>query len=150
MGLALHLAGRYLHAYGAEVSLGEYLAELQSSAVVPHASLLGVGLDGSPPPTHHLQSAAQTFSLCLGRLDREREVDRMAIALLARMACMAPGEPVPRDLLARTLEQVEPRRRADGLRRVRLGWWRRATNCSGCIGCWCTSSGRKALIWMRR
>jgi tetratricopeptide (TPR) repeat protein len=45
-------------------------------------------------------------------------VDRVAIALLARMACMAPGEPVPRDLLARTLEDVEPRLRADGLRRL--------------------------------
>src|SRR5215831_18264081 len=65
-------------------------------------------------------------------LDREREVDRVAIALLARMACMAPGEPVPRDLLAKTLEEVDPRRRADGLRRLAAvglveegsGWFR--------------------------
>jgi tetratricopeptide (TPR) repeat protein/transcriptional regulator with XRE-family HTH domain len=116
--LALHLAGSYLCAYRCEVSLNDYLAELRSLDIVRHASLLGVGLDDSPSPTHHVQSLAQTFALCLGRLDRKREVDRVAIALLARMACMAPGEPVPRELLARTLEDVDPLRRADGLRRL--------------------------------
>jgi len=39
----------------------------------------------------------------------------MAIALLARMACMAPGEPVPRELLARTVEDLDARQRADAL-----------------------------------
>jgi tetratricopeptide (TPR) repeat protein/transcriptional regulator with XRE-family HTH domain len=116
--LALHLAGSYLRAFRAEVSLDDYLAELRRSEVVQHASLLGAGLDDSPSPTHHVHSVAQTFALCLGRLDREREVDRVAIALLARMACMAPGEPVPRDLLAPTLEEAGPLQRADGLRRL--------------------------------
>jgi tetratricopeptide (TPR) repeat protein len=116
--LALHLAGRYLLAYRAEISLDDYLAELDQPALIEHASLLGEGLDDSPSPTHHVQSLAQTFALCLGRLDREREVVRVAIALLARMACMAPGERVPRDLLARTLEEVSPRSRADGLRQL--------------------------------
>jgi tetratricopeptide (TPR) repeat protein len=117
--LALHLTGRYLHAYRAEVGLDDYLAELAQPALIRHASLLGEGLDDSPSPTRHVQSLAQTFALCMGRLDRAREVDRVAIALLARMACLAPGEAVPRDLLARTLEDAEPRRRADGLRRLR-------------------------------
>jgi tetratricopeptide (TPR) repeat protein/transcriptional regulator with XRE-family HTH domain len=116
--LALHLAGSYLRAYRADVSLDEYSAEMCQPAVIRHASLLGAGLDNSPSPTHHVQSLAQTFSLCLGRLDREREVDRVAIALLARIACLAPGEAVPRDLLGRTLGEVEPLRRADGLRRL--------------------------------
>jgi tetratricopeptide (TPR) repeat protein len=116
--LGLHLAGRYLLAYGAEVGLDDYLAELDQPALIQHASLLGEGLDDSPSPTHHVQSLAQTFALCLGRLDREREVDRVAVALLARMAWMAPGEPIPRDLLASTLEDVEPRLRADGVRRL--------------------------------
>jgi tetratricopeptide (TPR) repeat protein len=116
--LALHLAGSYLRAYRTEVSLDGYLAELRRSDVVQHASLLGAGLDDSISPTHHVQDVAQTFALCLGRLDREREVDRVAIALLARMACMAPGEPVPRDLLATTLEEVEAHLRSDGLRRL--------------------------------
>jgi tetratricopeptide (TPR) repeat protein len=116
--LALHLAGSYLRAYRGEVSLDGFLAELRRADVVQHASLLGAGLDDSPSPTHHVQSVAQTFALCLGRLDREREIDRVAIALLARMACMAPGEPVPHGLLSRTLEEVEPRRQADGLRRL--------------------------------
>jgi tetratricopeptide (TPR) repeat protein len=116
--LALHLAGSYLRAYRADVSLDGYLAELGRTEVVQHASLLGVGLADAVSPTRHVQSVAQTFALCLGRLDREREVDRVAIALLARMGCMAPGEPVPRDLLAKTLGDVDPRLRTDGLRRL--------------------------------
>jgi tetratricopeptide (TPR) repeat protein len=115
--LALHLAGRYLLAYRAEISLADYLAELDQPDVIRHASLLGEGLD-NPSPTRHVQSLAQTFALCLGRLDRERETDRVAISLLARMGCMAPGEAVPRDLLAGTLGEVKPLRRADGLRRL--------------------------------
>jgi transcriptional regulator with XRE-family HTH domain/tetratricopeptide (TPR) repeat protein len=116
--LALHLGGSYLRSYSAELSLPGYLAELRQSELVRHASLLGAGLGDSVSPTHHLHGVAQTFALCLGRLDRAREVDRVAIAALARMACMAPGEPVPRDLLARTMADVEPLLRADGLRRL--------------------------------
>src|SRR5262249_37189303 len=116
--LALHLAGSYLTAYRAEVSLDGYLAELRRWEVVQHASLLGAGLNDSVSPTHHVQGIAQTFALCLGRLDREREVDRVALGLLARMACMAPGQPIPRDLLAKTMEDVDSRLRADGLRRL--------------------------------
>jgi tetratricopeptide (TPR) repeat protein len=116
--LALHLAGSYLRTYRAEVSPDGYLAELRRESMVQHASLLGAGLDDSPSPTHHVQSVAQTFALCLSRLDREREVDQVAIALLARIACMAPGELVPRELLAKTMEEVEGRRLADGLRRL--------------------------------
>jgi tetratricopeptide (TPR) repeat protein/transcriptional regulator with XRE-family HTH domain len=116
--LALHLAGRYLLVYRAEVGLDDYLAELDQPALIEHASLLGEGLDDSPSPTHHVQSLAQTFAVCLDRLDLEHDVDRVAIALLARMAWMAPGEAVPRNLLARTLEEVEPRRRTNGLRRL--------------------------------
>jgi tetratricopeptide (TPR) repeat protein len=116
--LALHLAGSYLRAYRADVSLDGYLEELQRSDVVQHASLLGAGLDDSVSPTHHVQGVAQTFALCLDGLDREREVDRVAIALLARMACMAPGEPIPRDLLAKTLKELDPLLRADGVRRL--------------------------------
>jgi tetratricopeptide (TPR) repeat protein len=116
--LAVHLAGSYLRAYQAEVSLDSYLAELCLPAVFQHASLLGEGLDDTPSPTHHVQSLAQTFALCLGRLDGQREADGVAIALLARIACMAPGEPVPVDLFAKTLEDVDPLRRADALRRL--------------------------------
>ena len=130
--LALHLAGSYLRSYRSEVRLGAYLAELQRSDVVRRASLLGARLEDSPSPTHHVQGVAQTFALCLGRLDREHEADRAAIALLARMAHMAPGVPIPRDLLARTLEDVHQLKRADGLRRLAAvglaeegdGWFR--------------------------
>jgi uncharacterized RDD family membrane protein YckC len=50
------------------------------------------------PPTHHVPGVAQTFALGLGRLDGGREIDRVAIALLARIAWMALGEPVPANL----------------------------------------------------
>jgi tetratricopeptide (TPR) repeat protein/transcriptional regulator with XRE-family HTH domain len=116
--LALHLSGSYLRAYRAEMSLREYLVELSRPEVLRHASLLGGGLEDSPSPTHHVQSLAQTFALCLGRLDQAREVDRTALALLARMACLAPGEAVPRALLGRTLEVAGRLRRADGVRRL--------------------------------
>lgn len=116
--LALHLAGSYLRTYHAEVSLDDYLAELRRSEVVQHASLLGAGLEDAPSPTRHVQGVAQTFALCLGRLDREREADRVAIALLARMGSLAPGELVTRDLLDKTLEDPDPLLRADGLRRL--------------------------------
>ena len=116
--LALHLAGSYLRAYRSEVTLDGYLADLQRREIVQHASLLGAGLEDSPSPTHHVQSVAQTFALSLGRLDRQLVVDQVGIALLARMACMAPGEPVPRELLAKSLEDVDPLLRADGLRRL--------------------------------
>jgi tetratricopeptide (TPR) repeat protein/transcriptional regulator with XRE-family HTH domain len=116
--LAIHLAGSYLRVYRAEVDLDAYLDELRSSAVVLHSSLLGAGLDDAPSPTHHVQSVAQTFALCLGRLDQARPADRVAVALLARMAGMAPGTAVPRGLLDGTLGDVDPRVRADGLRRL--------------------------------
>jgi hypothetical protein len=49
------------------------------------------------------------------------------MALLARLACLAPGEAFPRDLLDMTLAEVHPLRRADGLRRLGASaWWRRA------------------------
>jgi tetratricopeptide (TPR) repeat protein len=116
--LALHLAGSYLRAYRDHVSLDHYLSELRQPTLLEHASLLGASLDDSPSPTHHVQSLAQTFALCMGRLDRDRDVDRVAVALLARLACMAPGAAVPRDLLDMTLVEVDALRRADGSRRL--------------------------------
>lgn len=116
--LALHLAGSYLRMYRVEMSLKDYLGQIRRPEVLEHASLLGRGLEGTPSPTHHIHSLAQTFAVSLGCLDRTYEVDRVAIALLARMACLPPGEAVPRDLLGKTLEEVDPLRRADGLRRL--------------------------------
>jgi transcriptional regulator with XRE-family HTH domain len=116
--LALHLAGSYLYAYRPEVDLEGYLAELRRPSALQHASLLGRGLDESLSPTHHVQSVARTFDLCLGRLDERSEADRIAIALLARLAWMAPGEAVRRELLASTLDDVDPLLRTEGLRRL--------------------------------
>ena len=38
--LALHLAGSYLRTYRAEISLGDYVAELERGALIRHASRL--------------------------------------------------------------------------------------------------------------
>jgi transcriptional regulator with XRE-family HTH domain len=116
--LALHLAGSYLFDYRPDVDLEGYLAELGRPAALQHSSLLGRGLDDSLSPTHHVQSVAGTFELCLDRLDRRDEANRIAIALLARLAWMAPGEAVPRELLASTLDDVDPLLRTDALRRL--------------------------------
>ncbi len=116
--LALHLAGSFLRTYRAEVSPRDYLAQLRTSEVLDHASLLGRGLDDSHSPTGHIQNLAQTFAVSFDRLDVATEVDRVAVALLARMACLAPGEPVPRNLLLETLQDTDQLLRADGLRRL--------------------------------
>jgi tetratricopeptide (TPR) repeat protein/transcriptional regulator with XRE-family HTH domain len=118
LALALHLAGSYLRTYRAEVDMEAYLLQIRQQQVVEHASQLGRGLEATPTPTHHVQSLAQTFSLSLDRLDRGVETDRVAIALLARMACMAPGTPVPIDLLRQTLDVDDPLLRVDALRRL--------------------------------
>jgi tetratricopeptide (TPR) repeat protein len=116
--LALHLAGSYLRAYRSRVSLSDYLDELLRPEVIEHASMLGRGLDRTPSPTGHVQCLAQTFALGLARLDRDQEVDRVAIALLARLACLAPGEPVPTFLLDLTVQGVDPLLHTDGQRRL--------------------------------
>ena len=50
---------------------------------------------------------ARTFALSYDRLDGSDPADAQAIRLLARAACLAPGEPIPRDLLLTTLEITE-------------------------------------------
>jgi tetratricopeptide (TPR) repeat protein/transcriptional regulator with XRE-family HTH domain len=120
--LALHLAGSFLHRYPTEIGPGDYLAQLRAPGVIDHASLLGLGLGAATSPTGHVQSVAQTFAMSYARLDVAGDIDAMAVALLARMACFAPGEPVPRDLLLTTLAgptDLDSRlRRSDALART--------------------------------
>jgi tetratricopeptide (TPR) repeat protein/transcriptional regulator with XRE-family HTH domain len=120
--LALHLAGSFMRRYSAEIEPRDYLAELREPGMLEHASLLGRGLTRELSPTRHIQSVAQTFAMSYGRLDPGDEVDRTALALLARAARLAPGEPMPRDLLLRTLGELESMEdrltRADALARL--------------------------------
>ena len=121
--LALHLAGSFLAAYPQEQP-DDYLSRLES-ALLSHPSLAGRGSRQSI--TNHELHMARTFALSYDRLRVEEPCDADARRLLARAACLAPGEPIPTDLLRATLGRDltdEPTRldAQDALARlVRLG-----------------------------
>jgi tetratricopeptide (TPR) repeat protein len=81
--LALQLAGAYLRRYRL-VSEVTYLARLQTQT------------DRQSTPL------ARAFSTTYGQLNPIQAIDRQALALLQRAACFAPGEVIPRALLATT------------------------------------------------
>ncbi|NWF80723.1 MAG: tetratricopeptide repeat protein [Chloroflexi bacterium] len=81
----------------------------------------GRGAEASP--TSHELDVANTFALSYDQLRADDPTDATARALLARAACLAPGEPIPRDLLLATLElpadEFDAQLRAeDGLQRL--------------------------------
>ncbi len=99
--LALHLVGRHLQHYEYAVSLQAYLAELDA-AILEHRSLQGGGYS----PTGHDQHVAQTFAISYDRLDSREPTDGVVLALVARAACFAPGEPIERASLRSTLGEA--------------------------------------------
>jgi hypothetical protein len=99
--LALHLAGRYLARYHADISPAEYVRALRSPSILDHPSLQSGGIS----PTGHDQHVARTFALSYERLNGAVLTDHYAQALLARAAYFAPGEPIPSDLLLATLDR---------------------------------------------
>ena len=99
--LAVHVAGRYLHRYRHD-AFGQpaaYLNDLKAQGALDHPSLAGDG----KTPTAHDEHVAGTFDLSHTRLDPADPVDALARRALAHAARLAPGEPIPRDLLARCL-----------------------------------------------
>jgi Tetratricopeptide repeat len=111
--LALTLAGSYLETYRDEAfgAPAVYLANLRKQ-LLDHRSLQGAGAPVSL--TGHELNVRATFELSYRRLNTADPVDVWAIAALARAACLAPGEPFPRDLLLATLAGDEDRGAADG------------------------------------
>jgi tetratricopeptide (TPR) repeat protein len=103
--LALHLAGSFLARYRDAVTPSAYLAQLQQPGWLAHRSLQGWKLTRDTSPTLHEQHVARTFALSYERLDARDTTDALALALLARAAYFAPGEPIPRDVLLATLGQ---------------------------------------------
>src|SRR6185369_2451610 len=103
--LALHLAGGFLARY-AHAPFGQpavYLASLLKSGL-SHPSLGGTTATATAlSPTGHESHVGRTFALSFARLAPDDATDAQAIALLARAACLAAGEPIPRDLLLRSL-----------------------------------------------
>jgi len=117
--LALHLAGGFLRQYQATMTPASYLAELHSAALLNHESLQGLDQDTSP--TNHVLHIGRTFALSFDRLDRANPVEALAVWLLARAATLAPGVPIPNDLLvasARPADLAESRRAERALRRL--------------------------------
>jgi tetratricopeptide (TPR) repeat protein len=102
--LAVELAGRYLARYRFEVTPGEYLRQLRSSELLRHPSLQKVkGIS----PTDHEMDVFRTLALSYERLDTADPTDSLAVAVLARAACFAPGEAIPRRLLLLSLDLLE-------------------------------------------
>ncbi|NTV65623.1 MAG: tetratricopeptide repeat protein, partial [Oscillochloris sp.] len=97
--LALHLTGSFLRTYPKEQP-DEYLRRLKT-ALLKHPSLMGRGSRQSS--TEHDLHVARTFALSYDQLNPEEPRDADALRLLARAACLAPGEPIPADLLLATL-----------------------------------------------
>jgi tetratricopeptide (TPR) repeat protein len=103
--LGLHLVGSFLARYRYAVTPSAYLAQLQQLGLLKHPSLQGGQLTRDLSPTLHEQHVARTFALSYERLDARDITDALALALLARAAYFAPGEPIPRDVLLATLSQ---------------------------------------------
>jgi len=119
--LALHLAGHFLATYR-HTSFGApaaYLERLRAEGLA-HPSLVETG---ETVPTAHARHVGRTFALSYARLDPKEPVDALARDLLARAACFAPGEPIPRALLLATIEipaddVAAERQAADALARL--------------------------------
>lgn len=126
--LALDLAGRYLRRYRHATDADRYLRELRSDEILSHRSLREPG-EREVSPTGHDMNVARTFAVSYRRLDGGDATDRLAIRLLARVARLAPGEPIDRRLLLSMLDRPdeepatpEAEEREDALRRlVELG-----------------------------
>ncbi|MEO6320528.1 MAG: tetratricopeptide repeat protein [Polaromonas sp.] len=100
--LALHVAGSILALYRDEMTPASYLVQVRGPG---RFEALEVADDesGGPSPTHHAQSLWHTFAVSYERLDPRNDVDVLALALLARAAYLAPGEPIPGRFLRATL-----------------------------------------------
>ncbi|HEY0734323.1 MAG TPA: helix-turn-helix transcriptional regulator, partial [Herpetosiphonaceae bacterium] len=98
--LALHLAGSFLAKYRHTLTPAHYLQRLTTPTILDDPSLQAAGLS----PTQHVQHVARTFERSYERLDSVDPTDALALTLLAHAASFAPGEPIPRWLLLKTLD----------------------------------------------
>src|SRR5262245_26754517 len=111
--LALRLAGGFLHRYRSQMSPGSFLEQLRSREVVDHASSIATDIEaGTPVPPapagrplfgrrRSLQSSpiSRVYALTDRWLELADANGRGSLPALARAACFAAGEPMPRDLL---------------------------------------------------
>jgi tetratricopeptide (TPR) repeat protein len=124
--LALRLAGGFLRRYRGSLSLESFLEQIRSRDVLEQAgALLGEPpaevrtsyprfrgtAEAEPAPAgaarnrfsrrraHQSPPAARTFALTRRWLERADPAGRPALAVLARAAWFAPGQPIPRPVL---------------------------------------------------
>jgi tetratricopeptide (TPR) repeat protein len=103
--LALHLAGSFLARYRSVITPVKYLDQLHDDKLLGHSSLQGKGTKSLP--TQHELHVGRTFALSWDRLDPEHDIDVLAGYLLQCVACLAPGEPIPRAQLIAMLSSPE-------------------------------------------
>jgi tetratricopeptide (TPR) repeat protein len=115
--LALRLAGGFLARYRSQMSPVSFLEQLRSREVVDHAGAIAADVEAAgagaaaatPTPPgrplfgrrRSLQSSpiSRAFALTDRWLERADPTGRAALPVLARAACFAAGEPMPRELL---------------------------------------------------
>jgi tetratricopeptide (TPR) repeat protein len=100
--LALQLAGSYLAQFD-HTTVATYLAELTNDVILKHPSLQGKH-DEDVSLTAHDRHVGRTFLVSYQHLNPSDPVDALALSLLTRAACLAPGEPIPADLLLATAD----------------------------------------------
>lgn len=105
--LALRLAGGLLRCYRGSLSVDSLLEQIRSREVLEQTALLL----GEPEPSGPARTrfgrrrprqpaaVARTFALAHRWLERADPAGRPALAILARAACFAPGEPIPTAVL---------------------------------------------------
>jgi tetratricopeptide (TPR) repeat protein/class 3 adenylate cyclase len=94
--LALHLAGSFLARYP-RMSAATYLDQLRHRPLLDHPSLQSSA--SGHLPTSHDAHVHRTFALSHTRLNSASMVDVQARNMLARVACLAPGERIPTAVL---------------------------------------------------
>jgi tetratricopeptide (TPR) repeat protein len=113
--LALHMAGSFLRTYRHDMSPGQYLEALRQPGLLKHRSLK----KGEFSPTGHDLSVERTFKIGVERLNKEDKTDSLALNLLKRAACFAPGELIPRKLLMLSAgEEIDAEAFGDGMNRL--------------------------------
>ncbi|MBV9790313.1 MAG: helix-turn-helix transcriptional regulator, partial [Chloroflexi bacterium] len=101
--LALHLAGSFLAKYRHVLTPAQYLMRVCVPTILDDRSLQAAGIS----PTKHVQHVARTFEQSYEQLDPADPKDVLARTLLVHAASFAPGDPLPRWLLLRTLRLVD-------------------------------------------
>ncbi len=95
MPLALRLAGSFLNTHRQDISPGEFLEALRQPEPLRARTLRA----GEYSPTGQDHDVSRAFSIGMKWLQKESQTNRLALDLLKQIACFAPGEFIPLDLI---------------------------------------------------